>query len=289
MTDLLLQSIPLAVTASTPLLLLVIGELLVQRSGVINLGIEGTMLTAALAAVIGAKATGSLVIGFACGIGAALVVATIFILLTVFANADQIVTGTSINLLALGVTGLIYRQMEATARLVQGVPQTAPTQRHLLVALMWIVAPALAALFLWCTSTGLRLRACGEHPEAVAVTGASVRFHRGLAVAIEAILAGIAGSFLSLALSSGFAENMTAGRGFIALAIVIFGRWKVAGAIGGCALFGIVAAGQYALQTSNPQIPFHLLLATPYVITLLVLCGATGRVQAPQALGRRTL
>jgi simple sugar transport system permease protein len=154
----------------------------------------------------------------------------------------------------------------------------------LILPLAWIVFPIVLSVLLWNTSFGLRLRASGENPEAVAV---DVNRHRAIALAIEALLAGLAGAYLSLALSSGFAENMTAGRGFIALSIVIFGRWKLKGALLGTAIFGLAAALQYALQASSQGVPFHLLLAVPYVVTLLILCGAAGRVRAPEALGRR--
>lgn len=117
--------------------------------------------------------------------------------------------------------------------------------------------------------------------------GTSVALHRSAALAIEAMLVGCAGAYLALLLSSGFAENMTAGRGFIALAIVIFGRWRVAGAVAGTALFGAAAAMQYAIQAMERGVQFHLLLALPYVVTLLILTGIAGRVRAPQALGKR--
>jgi len=110
--------------------------------------------------------------------------------------------------------------------------------------------------------------------------------HRAAALAIEALLAGTAGAYLTLALSSGFAENMTAGRGFIALSIVIFGRWKLRGAVLGTAIFGLAAALQYALQASAYGVPYHLLLAVPYIVTLLILCGIAGKVRAPESLGR---
>jgi simple sugar transport system permease protein len=154
-----------------------------------------------------------------------------------------------------------------------------------IVGLAWIVFPIVLALVLWRTSFGLRLRACGENPEAVAAAGHSVTAHRWWALAIEAIAAGLAGGYLSLAYS-GFAENMTAGRGFIALSIVIFGRWKLKGALLGTAIFGFAAAVQYALQASSENVPPHLLLAVPYVVTLLILCGVAGRVRAPESLGR---
>ena len=136
------------------------------------------------------------------------------------------------------------------------------------------------------TSFGLRLRACGEYPEAVTASGSSVAQHRWSALAIEGVLVGAAGADLALALSSGFAENMTAGRGYIALSIVIFGRWKMKGALLGTAVFGAAAALQYAVQTMSHGVQFHLLLAVPYVVTLLILCGIAGRVRAPEALGR---
>jgi ABC-type uncharacterized transport system permease subunit len=281
MIEQILSVIPLAIVAATPLLLAVEGELVVQRSGIINLGIEGMMLVAAMTAVLAAQATKSVLLGFAGGIAGAAVIALLFGILVIVLRADQIVTGTAINLLAVGGTSFVYRELQQGQVFVQSVPQL---QLDVVLPLAWIVVPIVLALLLWNTSFGLRLRAAGENPEAVA---ASVASHRALALAIEALLAGMAGAYLSLALSSGFAENMTAGRGFIALSIVIFGRWKLKGALLGTAIFGLAAALQYALQASSHCVPFHLLLAVPYVVTLLILCGVAGRVRAPEALGRR--
>ncbi|HEY0160089.1 MAG TPA: ABC transporter permease [Thermoanaerobaculia bacterium] len=271
-----LDLLPLAIVASTPLLLAVLGELFVQRSGIINLGIEGMMLVAALCAVLAARGSGSVTLGFAGGVAGAALVALLFGLFTTVLKADQIVTGTAINLFSLGATSFIWREMQAGPAL----PRMAVDP---VVPLAWVVLPLLLALLLWNTSFGLCLRAAGENPAAVA---ASVRWHRAVAVAIEALLAGLAGAYLSLALSSGFAENMTSGRGFIALSIVIFGRWQVKGALAGTAIFGVAVALQYALQASSYQLPYHLLLAVPYVVTLLILCGVAGRVRAPESLGR---
>ncbi len=281
MFELLVDAIPLAIVASIPLLLAVEGELVVQRAGMINLGIEGMMLTAALTAVFAAQTTHNVLLGFAGGIAGALVVAALYALFAIVLRADQIVTGTAINLLALGMTSFVYRELQS---LTQQVPRL---QRDFVLPLAWIIVPIALAVTLWNTSFGLRLRACGENPEAFAATGRSVAKYRWGAVMIEAALIGIAGAYLSLGLSSGFAENMTAGRGFIALSIVIFGRWKLKGAILGTAIFGLAAAMQYALQAANRGIPFHILLAVPYVVTLLFLCGIAGRVRAPEALGRR--
>jgi simple sugar transport system permease protein len=284
MVELMLLSLALAIVASTPLLLAVEGELVVQRAGIINLGIEGMMLTAAMTAVLAAQLTKSVALGFLGGIGGAAIVALLFGFFTIVLRADQIVTGTAINLLAVGATGFIYRELQQGQIFVQSVPQV---KTDVIAPLAWIAIPIALGVLLWNTSLGLRLRACGENPEALHAAGASVARHRWLALLIEALLVGLGGAYLALALSSGFAENMTAGRGFIALSVVIFGRWKAKGAVLGTALFGITAALQYALQASNRGLPFHLLLALPYVVTLLILCGITGRVRAPQALGRR--
>lgn len=283
MVELIASAIPLAIVASTPLLLAVMGELVLQRSGVINLGIEGMMLAAALTAVVTAHTTGSIVFGLLGGIAGALSVALLFGVFVIGMRADQIVTGAAVNLFALGLTSFAYREVLRTNPAMQSLPR-ADTFAALPVA--WLVIPAVLGVILWNSTFGLRLRACGENPDAVTASGASVSWHRAAALAIEAVLAGLAGGYLSLLLSSGFAENMTAGRGFIALSIVIFGRWKVKGALAGTAVFGLAAASQYALQASDRGVPFHLLLALPYVVTLLILCGVTGRVRTPESLGR---
>jgi general nucleoside transport system permease protein len=284
MASLILDSIPIAVAAATPLLLAVEGELVAQRSGIINLGIEGVMLFAALAAAAATHMTGSIGLGFAAAIAAALLANALFGLFAIVFAADQVVTGTALNLLALGTTGVLYGEMlrSGSASAILPRPST-----DLVAPFAWIAVPIVLFVLLWRTSFGLRLRACGEHPAAVRATGRSVALHRGAALGIEAILAGLAGAHLALVLSSGFAENMTAGRGFIALAIVIFGRWNVPGALAGTALFGFAAAAQYALQAANQGLPYHLLLAVPYVVTLLILVFAAGRVRSPEALGQR--
>jgi general nucleoside transport system permease protein len=275
MYELAANALPLAIVASTPLLLAVMGELVVQRSGMINLGIEGMMLVAALTAVVSAHASNSIALGFLGGIAGAALIALLFGVFTIALRTDQIVTGTAVNLFAVGATSFAWRELR-----VASIPQL---QIDAVVPLAWIVIPAALALLLWNTSFGLRLRAAGENPDAVA---SSVKSHRAIALAIEALLAGLAGAYLALALSNGFAENMTAGRGFIALSIVIFGRWKLKGALAGTAIFGLATALQYALQASAYDLPYHLLLAVPYVVTLLILCGVAGRVRAPESLGR---
>jgi simple sugar transport system permease protein len=261
--------IELAIIATVPLLLAVEGELVVQRAGMINLGIEGMMLTAAMTTVL---------FGFFGGLAGALLIAVLFGVFAIRLRADQIVAGTAINLFALGVTGFAYR--EWNDRLAGVVPHVYSSA---IAAAAWIVIPIALGLMLWRTRFGLRLRACGENPEAVHASGYSVTRLRWSALIIEALLVGTAGAELA---RTGFAENMSAGRGFIALSIVIFGRWKVKGVLLGSALFGIAAVLQYALQAASRGVQFHLLLAVPYVVTLLILCGIAGRVRAPEALGK---
>lgn len=299
---LLTQVIALAVAASTPLLLAVLGELIVERSGMINLGIEGMMLMAAMSAVLFAQWSHSAAIGLLGGIVGAAALALIFGIASIHLAADQVVTGTALNLLALGVTGFLYVGLQDSGIFYRDVPHLRDTPvaglsripllgptffgQDFLVPLAWVVVPLVIAPMLWNTKVGLRLRACGENPAAVRANGSSVAAHRWGALAVESVLIGIGGGYLSLALSSGFAENMVFGRGYIALAIVTFGRWRVRGSLGGTALFGVAAATQYALQAANRGVPFHVLLALPYVVTVAILCGLTGMVRTPEALGR---
>ena len=273
--------IELALIASVPLLLAVQGELVAERAGMINLGIEGMMLVASMTAVYAAQLSGSITMGVAGGIAGAVLIAAIFGAFAIHLRADQIVTGTAINLLALGITGFVYRELNDP--FTRAVPHI---EGNAIPLFAWVVVPLVLGWMLWSTPFGLRLRACGENPEAVRAANFSVVAHRWAALAIEAVLVGVAGADLALAFSSGFAENMTAGRGYIALSIVIFGRWKVKGILLGTALFGAAAALQYAMQAANNGVQFHLLLAIPYAVTLLILCGIAGRVRAPEALGK---
>jgi len=293
----LLNLIPLALTAATPLLLAVMGELIVQRSGMINLGLEGMLLASAFGAVLAASSTSSVAAGFAGGVAGAFLIALVFGVMTIQMRCDQIVTGTAINLLALGITGVLYRELNAQNTLVSGVPRLLPSSGNgssplsallrvdPITLISWSVVPIAAYVLLFRTRFGLKLRACGEEPEALRATGHSVSKYRWTALAIQAALAGIGGAYLSLALSSGFAENMVAGRGFIALAVVIFARWQPAGAVAGAALFGVTAALQFFLQSIGSGFPFHLLLALPYIVTLVIL-GTYSNVRAPRALGK---
>lgn len=276
----------LALLAGTPLLFAVCGELVVQKSGTINIALEGGMLAAAFGAAAGGHATGSILGGVAGALAGALAVNLLFGAVTLHLGGDQIVTGVSINLVALGATSMLYRSTPALAGGLPSLPRFGALGLDPLLVTAWTLAPLATALLLWRSRAGLRIRAAGEAPEAIAAGGRSGRTYRWMALAFESVAAGLGGAYLALALSHGFAENMTAGRGFIALAIVIFARWRVLGALAGCLLFAGATAAQYALQARGAQVPFHLLLSVPYVATLAILLAAPSSLAAPAALGR---
>lgn len=274
----------LAALAGAPLILAVIGELLLQRSGMINIGLDGLMLFAALGAVVGAAATGSAIGGVLAAICASALLAALFGIMTIKLGTDQIVTGAALNFVAIGITGFIYGH---SREVLAGTSATIDSAA-LVILFAWGVAPLAAAVTLSHTRLGLRIRAAGDYPDALTLQGMPVAFYRWTALALEALLAGVAGSLFSLMLAHGFAENMTAGRGFIALAIVILGRWKPAGAVAATALFSLTIALQYAIQAGSLKLQFHLLLALPYLATLLILAAVTTRSRAPRWLGKNS-
>lgn len=289
-----------AVRVATPLVLAATGETITERSGVINLGLEGIMLAGALAATMGATAWGPWS-GVACAIVAGMLLAAVFALLAVGARADQIITGTAITLAAVGLTGTIYRQAYGFGGAGLSIPtlqsvaipglsqipvvgaalfdQPAPTYLALLsMPLVWWV--------LFRTRLGLALRATGEGAAMARAAGVRTRLIRTGATVVGGGFAGLAGASLVLAQVGSFTEGMTAGRGYVAIAIVVLGRWHPGGIALGALLFGAATALQYLLQTLGLDAPYQLFLMLPYLLTLLALAGAVGRVRAPADLGR---
>ncbi len=289
-----------AVRVATPLMLAATGETITQRSGVINLGLEGTMLAGALAATLGATAWGPWS-GVVCAIVAGMLLAGLFALLAVGARADQIISGTAITLAAIGLTGTIYRQAYGIDGAGLTIPMLAPIALPGLSRIP-VVGPALfdqpaptyialAALpIVWWglfrTRLGLALRATGEAAEMARAMGVRTRLIRSGATIVGGGFAGMAGASLVLAQVGSFAEAMTAGRGYVAIAIVVVGRWHPAGAALGALFFGVATALQYLFQTLGLSAPYQLFLMLPYLLTLLALAGAVGRVRAPADLGR---
>ena len=299
-TDLFTSFLSSAVRVATPLLLAALGEMVAERGGVINLSIEGAMLAGALGSALGATAAGPWA-GAALAVCAGLLVAGIFAAIAVGAQADQIISGTALTLGSVGMTGAIYRSAYGP----QGVGLSLPTFPVLPVpgvAKIPILGPALfqqsaltyvgylAAPVLWWvlfrTSWGLKLRAAGESAENARAAGVRVSRIRTIAVLVGGALAGLAGASLVLGQVGTFAERMTAGRGFIAIAIVVLGSWHPGRVLIAALFFGAAMALQFLFQSLALDVPYQLFLMLPYLLTLVVLAGVVGRTRAPADLGR---
>jgi simple sugar transport system permease protein len=274
---LLLTTLALA----APLLLAALGELIGERAGVLNIGLEGMMLGGAWAGAAAGYASGSGIVGLLSAIAAGMALAALFALVAITLRADAVVAGTGLNLLALGLTGFLHRTLLANGSDGRSValPQW----------VFQVVAALLVPLLWWGfsrTQIGLKTRAVGEHPQAADAAGVRVARVRWICTLINGALCGMAGAFLSMSHTDSFGENMTGGRGFIALALVIFGRWNPLGALGAALLFGAAEGSQFFLQGQNSAAWGPFLLALPYLLTLLLLAGATGKSRAPAALGQ---
>jgi len=294
------------VRTATPLAFAALGEVVVERSGVINIGVEGAIIAGAFASLVGAGALGPLG-GFAAGALAGVAMAAVFGAFTVGRGGDQIIAGTAVTLLGLGLTGALYRMLYGDVGAALSIPTTPPRAVPGLAALplvgraLFAQPPATYALYalvpavwwwMYRTHAGLALRAVGERPEAALAAGIRPRRVRFGAVLFGGALGGVAGATLVLAQAGTFAEGMSAGRGFIAVAIVVLGRWHPLGVALAALLFGAASALQYLFQAMGWALPYQLFLALPYVLTLAVLAaaGARGRGTfaggaAPAALG----
>jgi len=289
-----------AISMAAPILLAALGEMIVERSGVLNIGIEGAMLMGAFFALAAAYFTGSLALGLLAGVAAALALHAIFALLAVNLAVNQVVAGTALNILALGVTGVFYRSMFgitgkafivapfANLRLgpLADLPVVGPLlfDRNPLIYLALVLVPVVAYT-LSHTRYGLELRAAGERPEAADALGLGVFRLRWEALMISGVLTGLAGAYLTLAYANTFVEGISSGRGFVALAVVILGRWNPWGLAAASVLFGSAMALQFGLQALGTSIPYQIFLALPYASTLIVLAVMGGQAAAPSALG----
>lgn len=287
------------VRTATPLALAALGETVVQRSGVINIGLEGIILAGAFGALVGANAgaTG----GVAGAVAAGLVTAAVFAAFAVGARADQIITGTAVTLLSLGLTGALYRAMYGAGGAALTIPTMAPVPipglssipfiGHALFAQpiftygVYLLVPAIW-WWMYRTHAGLALRATGEAPEAARAAGISVSRVRLGAILFGGMLGGASGASLVLAQSGTFAEGMSAGRGFIAIAIVVLGRWHPVGAGIAALVFGAASALQFFFQAMGWSIPYQVFLLLPYALTLLLLGVRRGHAAPPAALAQ---
>ena len=289
-----------AVRLAAPLLLAALGGLLCERSGVVNIALEGMMLVGALAGVFGAWASGSAVVGLVCAVAAGAATAALHALLAVVLKADQIVSGAAINIGALGLTSFLLRVIFGLADQKREVPHLEPIAvpwlaelpllgpvlfRHIaLVYLAFALVPVLAWM-LYRTRWGLAVQAVGEHPRAADAAGIRVDRTRAACVLVGGSLAGLGGAFLSLGQLHFFVDDMVGGRGFIALAALVFGRWDPAGTALACLVFGAADAMQFRMQAFGTGIPHQIFLMLPYAATLGVLIVFAGRSRAPAALG----
>lgn len=267
---------------SAPLILAAIGGLYSERAGIINIALEGLMLAGAFTAATVTYFTGSPWIGLLAAIGAGMAVAAIHAVVCIYFGADQVVSGTAINILFLGVPALMSGALFSSSGSTEQLPRS-----QLLPVTPIVIALAMVPITLYVLSRtrfGLRLRAVGENPEAAETAGVSVARIRFAAVLISGALAAIGGAYLSIGQSSLFTRNMTAGRGFIALAALIFGKWRPVQTMLACLLFGFAEALAIQMQ-GVARLPVQFIQVIPYVVTMIVLAGLIGHAKAPKALG----
>lgn len=299
-----------AVRLATPIALAAVGASICERSGVVNIAMEGLMLIAAFAGTATALMTGSTWAGVLGAVTAALVFASLHAWASINLRSDQVISGTAINILALGVTGFLMETIFGRPGTTDSVTTLKPVfdfprggDGALAEAWRWIdtiflsYTPIIyigmfAAVFLtWAlyrTRWGLRLRSLGEHPRAADTVGINVMRGRWFAVLASGVMSGLAGANLTLEQVGSFTEGMTNGRGFIALAAMIFGRWVPGGGYLASLLFGFADALQLRLQLFSDviRIPPQFFLMLPYVLTVVVLAGVVGRAVAPAAVGK---
>jgi simple sugar transport system permease protein len=285
---------------ATPLVFGALGGIVCERSGVVNIGIEGMMLMGAYFGILGSDLTGSWAGGLVIAMAAGGVLALVHAVFSITLRADQIVGGVALNFLASGITGYLFvdrygdqgtpdnvsRVPDVTLPLVKDIPFVGDVIGKMnLLTWLSLLAVLLLAGFLFRTAQGLRLRSVGEHPRAAETVGLSVFRTRYLAVVASGVLSALGGAYLSIGFLGSFNQNMTAGRGYIALAIVICGRWRPGGALAFALLFGFSSALAQRLPTFSES-GATLFQALPYVITIIAVAGLIGRSRPPAAVGQ---
>jgi simple sugar transport system permease protein len=293
--DLVLSALAQTLRISVPYGLAAAGAALSERGGVINIALEGILLMGALGYVLGAHYTGSAWAGLGAAALAGLLVALVHAIVTVTCRADQITSSLGLNLAALGLSRFVLKEVfgsSSNSSRVAGLPQwdvpglgRIPFVGPLLgnpLFLLAALAVAAAWVVLFRSPFGLRLRATGEHPEAAATLGLSVARLRYAGVLLSGLFAGLGGAWLAADQRS-FTDGMSGGRGYIALAAMIVGKWNPLGAVAACLLFGLCETLQIRLQ--GGALPNEFLQMLPYVVTMVVLAGAIGRAHPPAAVG----
>lgn len=285
---------------ATPLIFASIGGMFSERSGVVNIGLEGMMLMGAFFGILVADKSGSWVVGLLCGILSGGALALVHAFFAIHLRADQIVIGTAINFLALGLTGYLYIDIYGQSGtptdtpsipnvhlgFLDGVPFLGDILGQLNIMIWGALALAVISwLVMFRTPVGLRLRSVGEHPRAADTVGINVYATRYAAVVVSGMLAAAGGAYLSIGFVNSFSEQMTAGRGFIALAALIFGNWRPFGAVAACLLFGFSSALAQRLPEYS-QSASVLFQALPYALTLVAVAGVIGRSIPPASIGK---
>jgi simple sugar transport system permease protein len=268
---------------AAPYLFAAAGGVIAERSGIISLTLEGYMLGGAFAAVVGTFYSGSPVVGVLCGIGGGIVLGVIHAVSCIRYRADQVIVGIAINLFAIGITRFFLKLLFGSSSNSPRVDGFAAGYGN---PLLWcgLLATPVVAFLLFRTTFGLRVRASGEKPEAAASVGVSVHRVRYIAVILSGALAALGGVYLALDQHQ-FTDQMTAGRGFIAVAAVIFGRWSPLRAGAACLLFAAAETAQIHLQ-GNHAVPSQFIEMIPYLLTIIALAGVVGKSPAPAALGK---
>ncbi len=286
---------------ASPILIAALGLLIMEKSGVVNIGCEGMMLFGSFTGVFFARLFGSPWMGILFSGFTGMLVGLLFAFIVVSLRANQIVTGIALNIIALGATSTLNRVIFGVSSQAARAPGFEFIEIPLLsripffgevfftqmgpVFLAILLVPAIQ-WFMQKTTVGLQIRAVGEHPHSADTAGINVLALRYGTIISGSFLAGAAGGFLSLGILSMFTENMVAGRGYIALAVVIFGRWKPWGLLAAALIFGLGDAVQIKMQTSGSLIPYQFLMMVPYLLTILALSGLVGRSEAPAASGK---
>ena len=282
---------------ATPIIYAAIGAMFAERSGVLNIGLEGIMLIGAFSGFAAVALGTNVTFAFAIAMVFGALFGAAFGFLTVFMKANQIVVGAAFNLLGLGITGFLYRSMEFPEHGIEiaspipipflsDIPFFGPVLfQHNLLVYLTVPLVFAAAYVLYRTSYGLSLQSAGDYPNALAAAGQSVDRFRFSAVVLSCVFVSVGGAFLTLAYTNQFVEGIVSGRGFMALAVIVFGRWTPFGILGAALLFGLFFAIQLTLQ-AMPQIgiPYQVFQAIPYVLTVIVLVFIGGQSASPKFL-----
>ena len=286
MVGIILSLIMATLRQAAPILITAIGGMICEVSGVVNIGLEGMMLMGAFFTAITSYYTGSWFLGLIGGIVGGGLVAVLHALISIKYKGNQVVSGVAINLFATGFTVFMLRvlfKQSSNTPTVEGAPIIFGVS--IIIYIIYAIA-LLATVYMNKTVGGLRLRAVGEYPLAADTVGINVKKVRYKAVILSGALAGIGGAYLSIGALSQFTKEMSSGRGFIALAAIVFGKWKIKGVIMASLLFGFADASQNLVQQYFPFIPSQLIQMAPYVLTLLALSGIVGKAVAPKASGK---